>query len=245
MRACSIFLPSIRFLATCLAKSMGRANATPSNPPPSDAAIPVLIPTTRPCMSVMGPPELPGLMAASVWIDGNAAPAPPSSSPKLAGRLSALTMPVVTEPLKPNGDPSATTGWPIRRLLDEPSVAAGRPDLFATLMTAVSVSGSRPRILALPVVPSLKTTMIEPSSSSAATSTTWLLVRMSPSLLMMMPEPLPPTSPPETLIWTTDGRTRAATCSTAPAGARSSLSSSSIGVSSVLIALWLLARYLS
>src|SRR5690348_2753661 len=62
-------------------------------------------------------------------MDGNAAPEPPSSSAKLAGRFRALTMPVVTEPLRPNGEPSAITGWPILRLPEDPKVAAGDVDL--------------------------------------------------------------------------------------------------------------------
>ena len=38
----------------------------------------VLTPTTRPAESSSGPPELPGLMAASVWM------APPNAAPQLA-----------------------------------------------------------------------------------------------------------------------------------------------------------------
>ena len=54
---------------------------------------------------------------------------------------------------------------------------------------------------------------------SPATSTTWLLVRISPSELMMMPDPEPAPSGPATLIFTTDGRTSWATCSTEPSAA--------------------------
>ena len=42
-------------------------NPTPSLPPPLDA-IELLIPTTSPFMLTSGPPELPGLIAASVWM---------------------------------------------------------------------------------------------------------------------------------------------------------------------------------
>ena len=34
----------------------------------ASARIRVLIPTTRPSRSISGPPELPGLIAASVWM---------------------------------------------------------------------------------------------------------------------------------------------------------------------------------
>ena len=36
--------------------------------PPEREKIAVLIPTSRPAMSTRAPPELPGLMAASVWM---------------------------------------------------------------------------------------------------------------------------------------------------------------------------------
>src|SRR5256885_8572526 len=80
-------------------------------------AICELIPTTRPCWSSSGPPELPGLMAASVWIVW--------SIEKLLGawisRPSADTMPVVTVSSKPNGLPIATTGSPTRSVLESRS----------------------------------------------------------------------------------------------------------------------------
>ena len=76
--------------------------------PPVLLWICVLIPITRPSASSSGPPELPLLIAASVWI------AP--SRPKLAGdwivRSSALTIPLVTVPARPNGLPIAITGSP-------------------------------------------------------------------------------------------------------------------------------------
>ena len=68
-------------------------------------------------------------------------------------------------------------------------VAGVRPLTSSAWMTAVSVSGSVPRILAGADVPSLKETEIVPESP--ATSTTWLLVRIWPSELRMMPEPEP------------------------------------------------------
>ncbi len=50
------------------ALSMGMANPTPTLPPLLVPAIQVLTPTTWPRMSTSAPPELPWLMAASVWM---------------------------------------------------------------------------------------------------------------------------------------------------------------------------------
>ncbi len=79
----------------------------------------MLIPITLPCVSISGPPELPGLIAASVcmmlgienddvapWrfspfsLDGSSLPKP-------------LTIPTVIDPDNPNGFPIATTVSPI------------------------------------------------------------------------------------------------------------------------------------
>ena len=69
-------------------------------------------------------------MAASVWIE--------SSIPKPFGavicRCRALTMPLVSEPSRPNGLPIATTGWPTTTRLESASASgrssdAGAPDL--------------------------------------------------------------------------------------------------------------------
>ena len=85
----------------------GMAKPTPSLPPES-LSICALTPMTLPCMLSSGPPELPWLIAASVWIE--------SSIVKLFGdviwRCSALTMPAVTVSSRPNGLPIATTPSP-------------------------------------------------------------------------------------------------------------------------------------
>ena len=95
-----------------------------------------------------------------------------------------------------------------------PSAAGVRPETSSAWITATSVSGSVPMTDARFVVPSLKLTVIEPSSSAPAT--TWLLVRILPSSLNTMPEPDP--APPllATLTFTTDGSTDCATFSTVP-----------------------------
>jgi hypothetical protein len=95
-----------------------------------------------------------------------------------------------------------------------PSEAGTRSDAAATLITAMSVSGSVPTTAAFLVVPSLKLTEIEPSLPTP--DTTWLLVRISPSLLSTMPEPEPEPDWPVTLTLTTEGRTALATFSTVP-----------------------------
>ena len=74
----------------------GTAKPMPTDPP-LGLLIAVLMPTTRPCISSSGPPELPGLIAASVWI------ACPISAPAEVSnrRPSALMIPVVSVPSKP------------------------------------------------------------------------------------------------------------------------------------------------
>ena len=121
-------------------------------------------------------------------------------------------MPVVTVDSRPNGEPIATTVWPTLTSLELPSVAVGRSLTPSALMTATSVATSRPTIVALAFVPSLKATVIEPPS--AAASTTWLFVRILPSSLMTTPVPVPDSPPPVTLIFTVAGRTASATAET-------------------------------
>ena len=96
----------------------GIAKPTPSEPPDS-LSICALTPMTRPRRSSSGPPELPWLIAASVWIV--------SVIVKLFGaviwRWSALTIPLVTVPSSPNGLPSASTGSPTSTALESPEPA--------------------------------------------------------------------------------------------------------------------------
>src|SRR5438552_1689451 len=71
---------------------MGMAKPMPEPP----ATIAVLMPMTSPCMFTRGPPELPGLMAASVWRKSSNGPWP-------ICRAFALMMPAVTVDWRPNG----------------------------------------------------------------------------------------------------------------------------------------------
>ncbi len=77
---------------TRLTESIGMAKPMPALVPDGER-IAVLTPITRPAESSSGPPEFPGLMAASVWITLVI------SRPPLVGsrRLSALMMPVVKD----------------------------------------------------------------------------------------------------------------------------------------------------
>ena len=122
------------------AVSIGMAKPRPMLPtwpprlPPSEAMA-ELMPMTAPLPSTSGPPELPGLMAASVWIALMKASSP--SPPAVTGRLSALTMPAVTVPWSPSGEPRAIAASPTSSALEEPSVTAGRP-VSSTFTTARS-----------------------------------------------------------------------------------------------------------
>ena len=87
----------------------GIANPIPTLPwPPSPVAIWELIPITRPAASSSGPPELPGLIGASVWMT--------LSMLKPLGpwiwRWSADTIPLVSVRSSPNGLPIASVGSP-------------------------------------------------------------------------------------------------------------------------------------
>jgi hypothetical protein len=105
--------------------------------PVESRAIAVLIPITAPVASSSGPPLLPGLIAASVWMR--------LSSWLLSVWISrpvAETMPLVTVfENVPSGLPIATTSSPTLSASESPIVAAVRPvaSIF-TMARSVSVS---------------------------------------------------------------------------------------------------------
>ena len=69
--ACWTALPAIRSSATVLTVLDGTAKPTPALALPpfwSSTAIWTFVPITLPVVSISGPPELPWLIAASVWI---------------------------------------------------------------------------------------------------------------------------------------------------------------------------------
>ncbi len=179
--ACTAVPVLISCSATVRAVSTGMANPSPIDPPvvplPPSEAMAVLMPTTAPVPSTSAPPELPGLIGASVWIALITALVSLPSPDSRTGRSRALTMPLVTVPARPSGEPMATTGSPTTT---EPSVAsdAATSPGFSTLMTAMSLAGSRPTMRASEPLPSENTARISAPSTPSAPETTWLLVTM-------------------------------------------------------------------
>src|SRR3954447_14895946 len=84
-------------------------------------------------------------------------------------------------------------------------------------MTARSVSGSVPLMVALTVRPSFSITVIV--APCPAPATTWLFVTIRPSLLITMPDPVAAPWDVATAIFTTLGSTLAAALCTEPSGA--------------------------
>ena len=94
-----------------IAKPMPGAAEPPSS---GSVAASVGMPMTRPSMSASAPPELPGLIAALVWIIVGSATPFPSETPC----RKALTIPSVTLDRSPNGFPIAIAKSPISSLFD-------------------------------------------------------------------------------------------------------------------------------
>ena len=153
----------------------GIAKPMPTLPawPPADV-LPVdsiceLTPITWPWALKSGPPELPGLIAASVCRT--------SSIEKPLGeeiwRCSAEMTPVVSVRSRPKGLPIAYAGSPTCTVLESPSASGLRLEA-STFSSARSVEASWPTSLASSVLPSPILALIEP----LAPSTTWALVTM-------------------------------------------------------------------
>src|SRR5215208_5574533 len=103
--------------------------------------IAVLIPTTLPEASASGPPELPGFIAASVWMTFSIRrPLSP-----LRERPRALTTPAVTLRWNPSGLPIATKSCPTTRFPASPRVAVVGSSSGVNRTTARSLGGSSPR----------------------------------------------------------------------------------------------------
>src|SRR4051812_47938681 len=113
--------------ATRLAWLMGMAKPRPTLPPwvPGWALPPgwmaELMPMTAPLALSSGPPELPGLMEASVWMALMYEAEDPWPSLEATGRWTALTMPVVTVPDRPKGAPMAMVASPTAAWSELPS----------------------------------------------------------------------------------------------------------------------------
>ena len=188
------------------------------------------MPTTAPVESTSGPPELPGLIAASVWIASITALASVSPASSRTGRSSALTMPSVTVPTRPSGEPMAITPSPTARLADDP-IAATTGFATSTLTTARSVFGSRPTMRAAARVPSWKiASMPAPAAVRGRARRRGCWSARSRRGSMTTPDPVPPSSPTRISRDTTAGTVRAAMSATDPGGR--SLPSATAGRSS-------------
>ena len=153
---------------------------------PPEAAPPVAIceltPITRPVASSSGPPELPGLIAASVWMTSSIA----KPLGAVMRRCSAETTPVVSVRSRPNGLPIATVGSPTRTAPESPSASGwSLTSLGFTASTARSVSASLPITRAETVRWSENDTR-----TSSEEATTCALVRMWPFSSSTKPEPV-------------------------------------------------------
>ncbi len=168
-------------------------------------------------MSISGPPELPGLMAASVCTASITAsvsvPAPLSRT----GRLRALTIPRVTVLFSragPDGH-DVLADLHLRGLAEIGNREVARVGLEDREVGLDVAADDLRRHL----VPSEKVTrIVAPSGAVAAIEMTWLLVTMYPAPSTTTPEPVPDCSPRATWMETTDGRTASATAAICPTG---------------------------
>ena len=97
----------------------------------------LVMPTTSPYMLNRAPPELPELMAQSVWISSWVLP-----EDMVTSRFRALTAPAVREKVSsPRGLPMATTLSPTFSLPEEPMTTGVRPSA-STFSTATSLLSS-------------------------------------------------------------------------------------------------------
>ena len=140
------------------------AKPMPTLPPVGEKII-EFMPITWPRRSKVGPPELPRLMGASIWMKLVYCWLPSML------RLSEETMPAVTELESPKGLPTATTQSPTRRRLSSPKSTFGSGRSLWIFNSATSVTGSLPTRVATNSRLSGKVTVI-----FLLASTTWLLV---------------------------------------------------------------------
>ena len=177
----------------------GIAKPTPELLPELDA-ICSLIPISSPFASSSGPPELPGLIEASVWI---ALSMPKLVSPSTVRFVAEIT-PIESDWSSPNGLPIAATGSPTVKLeRSESSTGCRSRPSGSTLISATSASASKPLISAgtrLRSPNSTKTCLascgVPPPFRWPPLVTTWALVTMSPSLSTTNPDPWPAEPPP-------------------------------------------------
>ena len=163
---------------TRLTMAAGTANPTPAEEPEREK-IAVLMPIRSPSMSTSAPPELPGLMAASVWMKE------PLSEMPVSVRFRAEMMPLVTVWPTPNGLPMARTRSPTCCCSRSSMASTGSRSLtFSSLSTAMSLRSSARMTVAGNSRRSFSTTLI-----CWAPWMTWLLVTTIPSERTITPDP--------------------------------------------------------
>src|SRR2546425_944944 len=207
---------TLPFVASCGTSCWTRLDGIAKPIEPLRAAM-LLTPITSPAMFTSGPPEFPGLIAASVWMKSKPGAATVRGAPLR------LTMPNDTLCSRPNGWPSARTNSPTRRRFESPSGSTVRFVAPWILMSARSTRLSRPTRFPAKRRPSESLTWID-----SAPSTTWAFVTMSPLGSMTKPEPVerrgsPGSSPAASL----PAARRTRTC-TRPGLRRSARSASSV-----------------
>ncbi len=180
---------------------------------PVPVSICVFTPMTWPRALRRGPPELPGLIGASVWMTWSMV----KRFGAVIRRWSALTMPEVTVRSSPNGFPIATTESPTCTTSELPRVRGVSALAEAsTRRTARSVEGSVPTTSARTVSRLEKLTV-----TSLAPSTTWKFVTIWPVLSMTKPEPRAAWLPPKGSVDPPDVELFVALIRTTPGAARS------------------------
>src|SRR5438552_10300262 len=134
-----------------LATLMGTAKPTPDDCWGPLVMIMVLMPMTSPRVLSSGPPELPGLIDASVWIMSTAVPRTPRVRPRpLYETTPTVTLGPPTWPSahKPKGLPMAITHSPTSAWSELPRFRIVKGSLGSILMSATSVRASLPTSLA-------------------------------------------------------------------------------------------------
>ncbi len=154
------------------------AKPTPDDVPEPER-IAVFMPIISPAMFTSAPPELPGLIAASVWRKSETSVTPTFE------RASAETIPLVTVWPTPNGSPMASTRSPTWVASPAASGITGSCSPATSIFkTATSTFGSANSTLAGNSRRSPSATMM-----SSPPAITWLLVTITPSERTMTPEP--------------------------------------------------------
>src|SRR6201999_156545 len=195
---CLTVSPASSSSSSAATRSEGTAKPTPAlwSALPS-VAIWSTTPITSPSPSSSGPPELPGLTAASVWIAW-ATVKPLGAS---IVRSSPETTPVEKLQAYTKGAPIAATEAPTLSAEESPSSSGWSSSPSGSKRIAArSLASSVPSTSALRVLPSWRIT-----STEVASSTTWAAVTTVPSSSTSKPEPVAVDPEIVDLISTTPG----------------------------------------